>query len=123
MIIAVANAILAIAYRSLEDPVEVLIFPEAEKQTQGQTAESNLLVIKKKFSKNSNSQPNYDKKFTLFEQHEMSFYSFPQANINTSTSRYRINQSELACYLNSGRKIAPNTGANATKFFTLATKA
>ena len=49
MIIAVANAILAIAYRSLEDPVEVLIFPEPEKQTQGQTAESNLLVIKKKF--------------------------------------------------------------------------
>lgn len=26
--------------------------------------------------------------------------AFPQANINTSTGRYRINQSELACYLN-----------------------
>ena len=28
----------------------------------------------------------------------------------------------LRCYLNSGREIAPNTGANATKFLTLATK-
>lgn len=34
----------------MEDPVELLTFPEAEKQTQRQTAESNLLVIKKTFS-------------------------------------------------------------------------
>ena len=35
---------------------------------------------------------------------------------------WSLKRNDLRCVANPGREIAPNTGANATKFFTLATK-
>ena len=42
--------------------------------------------------------------------------------MTSNLKAFYTDRKELKKYISAGREIAPNTGANATKFFTLATK-